>query len=115
MAASASEKIFGFPTRLVEAPEGSELGLAATQIFLNNPDRVFWLVVNLGPGTVYIAYKRQVDATHGIRLGPLGGFASSKVDEDGEAVAYELFGIATVANNDIYFLEVEKSRNLEAK
>lgn len=107
-AREVSEKRFGFPTRALENPVVSSVGTSAIEILRNNPDRVFWLVVNLSANTVYVALSEDVSATKGIRLDANGGFASFSAEEDGEAVAYAVHAIATGAASNIYVLEIEK-------
>ena len=103
-----SVKRFGFPTRLIENPLITALGLTVDAILAPNPDRVFWLIVNLSVNVVYIAFDRDVSAAKGIWLDANGGWASMAVDEDGEAVAYGVYGLATGAASAIYVLEIEK-------
>ena len=102
-------KRFGFPTRAVENPVSDEIGTSAEPVLKNNPDRVFWLIVNLSTNVVYVALARDVGATKGIRLDSNGGWVSMSVEEDGEAVGYEVFAVATGAASAIYVLEMEKS------
>ena len=102
-------KRFGFPTRAVENPVTDSIGTSAEEILRNNPDRVFWLVVNLSSNVVYVALSEEVSATHGIRLDANGGWASMSVEEDGEAVAYAVHAKATGAASAIYVLEMEKT------
>ena len=101
-------KRFGFPTRAVENPVVAAVGTSALTVLRNNPDRVFWLVVNLSTNVVYVALSEEVSATHGIRLDANGGWVSMSVEEDGEAVGYEVYALATGADSDIYVLEMEK-------
>jgi len=103
-------KRFGFPTRAVENPVIASVGTTAAEILRNNPDRVFWLVINLSPNVVYGALSGDVSGSKGIRLDAYGGWASMSVEEDGEAVAYPVFAIATGADSAIYVLEIEKTR-----
>ena len=103
-------KRFGFPTRAVENPVVAEVGTTAAEILKNNPDRVFFLVVNLSANTVYVGLASDVGATKGIQLDANGGFVSFSVEEDGEAVAYQIFAIATGAASAIYVLEIEKAQ-----
>jgi len=103
-------KRFGFPTRAVENPVIDSVGTTAAEILKNNPDRVFWLVINLSPNVVYLGFTGEVSSTRGIRLDSYGGWASMSVEEDGEAVAYLIFALATGASSAIYVLEIEKTR-----
>ena len=102
-------KRFGFPTRAVENPVVAAVGVAVLTVLRNNPDRVFWLIVNLSANIVYVGLAGDVSATKGIRLDANGGWVSMSVEEDGEAVGYEVFAVATGAASAIYVLEMEKS------
>jgi len=105
-----SLKRFGFPTRPVENPVAATVGTTAAEILKNNPDRVFWLVVNLSVNVVYVSFGSDVGATKGIRLEANGGWASMSAEEDGEAVANQVYALATAAASAIYVLEIEKTR-----
>lgn len=89
-AAEISEAVLGRPTRLVESDVN--VNAAGTNILPNNPDRIFWEMVNNGVGEVRFSSQPGVLATGGSRLGADGGFASSSAKDDGEAVAYPQFG-----------------------
>ena len=104
-----SLKRFGFPTRAVENPVVAEVGTDATEILKNNPDRVFWLTLNLSGNTIYAALSEDVGPAKGIRLDANGGWASMSVEEDGEAVAYAVHAKASAAASAIYVLSIEKS------
>ena len=108
-AREVSLKRFGFPTRAVENPVIAAVETSVTEVLKNNPDRVFWLVVNLSVNTIYVALSEDVDTTKGIRLDPNGGYASMCAEEDGEAVAYAVYAKATAAGSAIYVLEIEKA------
>ena len=105
-----SIKRFGFPTRAVENPVTDELGASAKPVLKNNPDRVFWLVINLGANVGYAALSSDVGASKGIRLEAHGGWASMSAEEDGEAVGYEVFAVAPDGTSAIYVMEIEKTR-----
>ena len=105
-----SIKRFGFPTRPVENPVVDEVGTTAIVVLKNNPDRVFWLIMNLSDNIIYLALKSDVSSSKGIRLDPHGGYASMSAEEDGEAPAYEVHALATAAASNIYVLEIEKAR-----
>lgn len=104
-----SVKRFGFPTRLLENPVTNAIGVSAEPILAPNPDRVFWLIVNLSTNVVYIGFEQDVSATKGIWLDANGGWASMAVDEDGEAVAYGVYGLAAGAGSAIYVIAIEKA------
>lgn len=103
-----TEKVFGFPTRVVENPVVASVDTTAILILRGNPDRIGWLIVNLSANTLYIGYGSDVSASKGIALGNGGGTASSKISDDGEAVAYEVWAVATGAGSAVYVVEYEK-------
>ena len=107
-AREVSVKRFGFPTRPVENPVVNAVGVTVEEVLKNNPDRVFWVIINLSGNTVYVALSEEVSAIRGIRLDAGGGWVSMSADEDGEAVAYSVFALATGAASAIYVLEIEK-------
>ena len=107
-AREVSIKRFGFPTRAVENPVVEVVGTDVAEVLKNNPDRVFWLVINLSGNVVYVALSEDVSTTKGIRLDANGGWTSMSADEDGEAVAYTVYGVATAAASAIYVLAIEK-------
>lgn len=109
MAAEISKAKLGFKTRPIVNPVAATIGLTAAQVLRNNPDRIFWLVVNLGAGDVYLDLTSEVANTRGMYLSAGGGYASMQADVDGEAVSYEIYGIATIAANAVYVFEIEKA------
>jgi hypothetical protein len=108
-AAEFAVKWFGFRTRLIENPLVSSVGTSAAKVLNNNPDRIGWLIINLSANTLYIAYSPDVSSSKGIQIAANGGTASSIVTEDGEAVANEVWAVATGANSSIYVVEYEKA------
>jgi len=102
------EKKFGFPTRAIENPVRNTLTTTAAIVLYQNPDRFQWLIINLGDYDIYVAFKSDVSRAKGIRIPAGGGYASMHVDEDGEAVTYELWGISPDGTVNIYVVEYEK-------
>jgi hypothetical protein len=102
-------KEFGFKTRAIENPIVSSVGTSAVKVLNNNPDRIGWLIVNMSVNTVYLAHSPDVGAAKGIILTAGGGSASSIVREDGEAVTYEVWTLASGATSAIYVIEYVKS------
>jgi len=102
------EKELGFLTRAIENPVTNVVGTSAVEILRANPDRFQWLIVNLSANTIYVAFDKDVSSSKGILLEPNGGFASMHAREDGEAVTYPVWAIATGADSAIYVIEYEK-------
>lgn len=78
-----------------------------TDLLKNNPDRLSFLLVNLGTTAMYVAWDRGVLATHGIYIAPNGGSFGLSADEDAELVGMALFGISITSANDIYCMVTE--------
>lgn len=95
---------FGGPTRLVT--RSVTVAAAATIILQNNPRRVFWQIINRSVNNVSLGFDNGVTVANGIPLAPSAGFATMAVQEDGEAVAYEVDGIADVAGSVVNVFEV---------
>ena len=99
---------FGVATRAIQDPVTVLCPFAASATILrNNPDRLGFIVVNLGATAMYVAWDSTVSATHGIYISPNGGTFSMLADEDGELVGWELYGTAITSDNDIFTVEVE--------
>ena len=100
---------FGQGTRLIEVPNLAISSANPTQVFINNPNRVFWLVQNLTPYFGTLAFNDTLTVTTGIKLSGLGGYVSASVDEDGEVVTYPTWGIMSVAGQIWYTIEIVKA------
>jgi len=101
-------KKHGFKSRLIENPVTDTVLTTATEILLNNPDRIFWLVVNLSNNNGYVGWSRNVSSTRGMLLAANGGYASASIEEDGELVIYPVFAINLVAQGTYLIVEVER-------
>ena len=102
------ERKFGVSTRAIQDPVTVLCPFAASATILrNNPDRLGYIVVNLGTTAMYVAWDSTVSATHGVYVAPNGGSFSLIADEDGDLVGWELFGISITSDNDIFIVEVE--------
>lgn len=101
------EKKFGMATRAYAITDPVSCLTTLTQILKNNPDRLGYLIVNLGATAMYVAWDREVGADHGVYIAPGGGSFALTADEDGELVGYELYGIAITSANDIFTMVTE--------
>jgi hypothetical protein len=84
----------------------TSVGVAAAQLFRQDPTRVAFLVVNLSANSIYISPEPTVSATAGILLGANGGAASAIWDEDFDLVGLEWFALAAAAASAIWTLEL---------
>jgi len=101
----AQQKV-GFPTRLVINPVTNTVETTATQILKNNPDRIFWLVVNLSGNNGFLGWDTLVSSTRGLFIAANGGFVSAMIEEDGELVIYEVWAINQNAPGPYLVVEV---------
>lgn len=72
----------------------ASVGIAAAQVFRQDPNRIGFRFVNLSLNAMYLGSWSDVSSTKGIYVGPNGGSALALWDEDGEEVGYEWFVIA---------------------
>jgi len=79
-----------------------------TLILKNNPDRIFWLIVNLSPYDGYAGWDTKVSSTKGLLIPANGGYASASISEDGELVIYEVYAINLTASGTWMIVEVER-------
>lgn len=89
-AAEMAQHRFGGPTRLDSRP----ITLTTTwqQIIGANPRRVFWSLINRGVVNGAVDIDPAATFANGIPIGAAGGFVQSDVEEDGESVAWAVFG-----------------------
>jgi len=101
-------KKLGFKTRLNVNPVTATVATSATEILRNNPDRIFWLIVNLSPNDGYAGWDREVSSTKGLLVPSNGGYVSASAEEDGELVIYPVFAVNLVAQGTWMIVEVER-------
>jgi len=77
-----------------------------TRIAGNNPRRVSITVYNRGVNNVDVDYVSSVSAGAGIPLTGASGVMQATIEDDGEAVINELYGIATTATSSVFVVEV---------
>ena len=77
-----------------------------TRIAGNNPRRVSITIYNRGLNNVDIDYVSSVTSGTGIPLTGSSGVAASTIEDDGEAVINEIYGIATTATSSVFVVEV---------
>lgn len=72
----------------------------------NNPNRVFWMVINEGTQDVRLSTDPAITSTSGWLLPASGGIISSDWEEDGEAVGYQVFALSVVGVDMVRYREV---------
>jgi len=98
----------GFPSRPIINPVTNTVATTPTLILRNNPDRIYWLIVNLSPYDGYVGWDSQVSATRGLLLPANGGYASVSIVEDGELTIMEVYAINLTASGTWMIVEVER-------
>lgn len=77
-----------------------------TRIAGNNPRRVSITIYNRGVNNVDVDYVATVTSGTGIPLTGASGVAAATIEDDGEAVINEIYGIATTATVSVFVVEV---------
>jgi len=98
------EKRFGFPTRHIEY--SYSISTTPTKVLNNNPDRLMYVLSNLGANVVYLGFTSEVSSTNGIYIDANGGALTLLAEEDGELVGQEAWVIGAGSTN-IYIVAVE--------
>lgn len=105
-AAEWSARWFGGPTRVKS--RAVTVGTTPTQILGNNPKRVFWAALNRAVNSGAVDFDQEVTEASGIPVGALAGGVSMSVQEDGEPVAWAVWGIQSGASGTWRVVEVER-------
>jgi hypothetical protein len=96
---------FGRPValrkRAVNVPTAS-----VTTILNNNPRRLAWLIQNIGNNDLSVDFRETVDPATALLITRSGSTLSSDVQEDGESVAWALYGVANVAATTVVVIEI---------
>ena len=95
---------FGGPTR--SQTSTVSVLTTVTRIAGNNPRRVSITIYNRGVNNVDVDYVSSVTSGTGIPLTGASGVAASTIEDDGEAVINEVYGIATTATSSVFVVEV---------
>ncbi len=105
------EQDFGIPIDIQEDPEQTNIGTSVELFLRNDPDRVGFIVVNLGDTTLYIKPKADVSPTSGIPVPGQGGSATVIFREDFMMVGMDWYAISVSSANDIYTMALRHERN----
>lgn len=82
------------------------VGVALTEIFGGNPERVGWLVVNLGTNLVRVGWRQDITGTNGLPLANSGGSLAVNVRDDFILPIFPLHGITALGNSDVRIIEI---------
>lgn len=72
----------------------------------NNPNRVYWRLINEGAFDVRISTSPNLTVASGWLLQANGGLIDMTWEEDGETVGYQVYAIANGGANNVRTLEV---------
>ena len=95
---------FGGPTTVRTSTVS--VATSVTRIVGNNPRRVQLTIYNRGINSVDLDYASTVTSGAGIPLTGASGIAASTIEDDGEVIISEVFGIATTAAVSVFVVEV---------
>lgn len=98
---------FKVKTRPVVNPKAVTSALITPQLILsNNPNRLAWVIINLGANDAYIHFENDVSAINGIKLDKAGGHATMVWDEDFDATAWSMWIVAPDGDSAVYCYEI---------
>ena len=99
-------KRFGIQTSINVNPLIAQVGTTALQVLSNNPNRLAWTIVNLSNNNMWCGFDSVTSSSKGVFLSPNGGSATMSMDEDFEAVCWEIWIIASAATSNLWTSEV---------
>lgn len=82
------------------------VGVTVSKVLSNNPNRLFWIIINEGAGDVRVSTSPNITINSGWLISQNGGVISMYWEEDGEGVGYQLFAVGFNPATDIRILEV---------
>lgn len=106
-AAEVSSAIFLSPTTTRTNPVRSSVGTSTVLILNGDPDRVKWVLFNVGGFDMFIGFRDGLSATTGQPVPAGTGFAICEATVDGEEVAYPVFAIAPGGTTEIVLHSTE--------
>ena len=107
------DKEFGVPTRPVPNPVTNTVDATAVQLFMANPNRLGFLVVNLSANQLFIHFEPTVSSTLGILLSASGGHVAMIYKEDFHMVGYPWWCVGGGVGTDFYSLEILAERFID--
>ena len=101
---------FGRQTYLRE--DRVTVGTEITQILGNNPDRMFYMISNRSGSVGSIGWSAELTSVNGLFIAANGGFLSQDIQQDGDVVAWAVFGVSGAAGAIWYVAEILGTRSL---
>lgn len=81
------------------------VGTGASQVALNNPNRVSLLFINISADIIFIGFSPDPSSTNGILLVPNGGSFGLDITTDFQLTGYAVYAISTGAASNLLVLE----------
>lgn len=81
------------------------VGTSRVVLIKNNPNRVYWQIINEGNNHVRVSIDAAITDLTGWLLPAAGGVIFSSWEEDGESVGYDLYAISVLNSNNIRIRE----------
>lgn len=100
------EKLFGMKTISHRNRSVAAIAATETKVLPTDPDRLTFLIINLGANNAYILNRTGVSATNGIVLTANGGHYIGEYNKDFDMTGDNWFGIAPLGAVNILCLEV---------
>ena len=85
------------------------VGTTRQTLIRNNPNRVYWVMVNEGANDVRVSFDPSITSASGFLLAASGGVIIGDWENEGETVGYETFGLAVGAAVNVRIREVIRS------
>lgn len=77
-----------------------------TSVLKNNPRRLAVTIQNRGTVDVNVGFSRQISTTQSLLLTAGGGALLLNVDDDGEIVGHELWGLTALGSANLHIVEL---------
>ena len=100
------ESQFGVKTSYEINPITGTALTTVTKVLNINPNRLAFIVMNMGASAVYLSPSNTVAVGNGIIILPGGGGVTLVWNEDFNMVGLDWYAIADGANSDIYVMEI---------
>jgi hypothetical protein len=93
---------------MAETETSESIGTSVAQVFGNDPERVFVLLVNLSANTIYVSFDTNVSSTNGILLAANGGSLEMDVRSDLIFPIRAIYALAAGAGSMLYVLTMRR-------
>jgi len=98
---------YGFLCTSRENPVTNSVAALNTEVLLNNPDRLSWLIINLDPAnTLYLYFEAVTAVPYGSIVGPGGGGLTYDAEKHGELPGKRVLAGGSAYPVSIYVVEI---------